>query len=250
MSVALSRLNHPDENPFEQLTRIGLALLCGPPPAGREQPVRHIGILFPSEDGATTRVRLIHLAWHCLLKEDSPEMAAYSWLELPLPEELSPMIVQLCRLLIRKYAKGKDPLAYALRYDGGRFDPGTGCFLSESGHGLTCATFVLAVFKSHGVDLLRTDQWRERDEDKKWQQWILDELGDARYATPEHIRAVEREIKLGCARFRPQEVAAAKAPLSARVEKRGPWITTTVPPSCTVAPVLRMPSRAIARMPA
>ena len=119
------------------------------------------------------------------------------------------MIVQLCRLLIRKYAKGKDPLAYALRYDGGRFDPGTGCFLSESGHGLTCATFVLAVFKSHGVDLLRTDQWRERDEDKKWQQWILDELGDARYATPEHIRAVEREIKLGCARFRPQEVAAA-----------------------------------------
>ena len=42
---------------------------------------------------------------------------------------------------------------------------------------------------------------------------------------------------------------AAKAELSARVEKRGPWITTTVPPSWTVAPVLRIPSRATVRMP-
>ncbi|HSN98643.1 MAG TPA: hypothetical protein VLS89_10180 [Candidatus Nanopelagicales bacterium] len=160
-------------------------------------------------------VRLLHFAWHHDLREDAV-IRRYAWLELPIPRAKGVLITELCRLLAEKYAGRRSKLAYALRYGDGTFDPGNGEFLSQGGHGLTCATFVLAVFASYGVRLLRTEEWQPRPDDLQWQQEILAQLqlglhdkDPGRSVDPRHIEDVEREI--GCARFRPGEVAAAGA---------------------------------------
>jgi hypothetical protein len=66
----------------------------------------------------------------------------------------------------------------------------------------------MAVFASRGVPLLRLDEWPHRPEDRVWQQKIIDQLRMTHHPRMEdHVSAVEKE--LGCARFRPEEVAAA-----------------------------------------
>lgn len=73
------------------------------------------------------------------------------------------------------------------------------------GKGLTCATFIIAVFHSAGLPILRTDTWRARPEDAQWQSAILRILEG--WATAEHVAAADSYI--GHFRYRPQEVAAA-----------------------------------------
>lgn len=74
--------------------------------------------------------------------------------------------------------------------------------------GLTCATFILAVFEAAGISLIKYDTWPEnRPSDFEWQKQIITALRRTRSATPEHIKAVEGDV--GSARYRPEEVAGA-----------------------------------------
>lgn len=112
----------------------------------------------------------------------------------------------MCRLISERH--GDLGLPYGLSYQIGRFDPQTAELLLDDGAvGLTCATFVLAVFASCGVRLIDTENWPERPEDAEWHKAIIAAL--SRRASPEHIAAVTTET--GCARFRPEEVAGASS---------------------------------------
>lgn len=187
---------------------VGLALLCRPAAAG-EREVKHVGILF--KDREKREIRLLHLAFHHLLVEGTPE-PRYGWTALPsssLVPEKARVLARLCGLLGGKYRRGSpSQLAYAFRYRGGKFDPASGDFLSQGGHGLTCATFILAVFASHGIHLLDCEQWTSRPGDAEWQAEMLRTLRETRPPVdPRHLQAIEAEIP--CARFRPEEVAAA-----------------------------------------
>jgi hypothetical protein len=116
------------------------------------------------------------------------------------------ILARLCKLLADKYRGRRPSIAYALRYEGGKFEPESGSFLTEKDRGLTCATFVLAIFATRGIPLLRTEEWPPRPDDEAWQRAVVEMLREGG-AEAEHIAAVEQEI--GCARFRPEEVAAA-----------------------------------------
>jgi len=152
-------------------------------------------------------VTLLHLAFHRDMKAGPPG-PAYSWLELPIHRKRLPAIRALCRRLVERYVGGSDGIPFGVRYAGARFALSDGHFLPHDGHGLTCATFVLAVFASHGFPLLKIEEWPEREDDREWHAHVLNMLHD-HCATQEEIRAVKDER--GCARFRPQEVAAAGA---------------------------------------
>ena len=80
--------------------------------------------------------------------------------------------------------------------------------LDESASGLTCATFVLAVFASEGYNLINTTEWPHRPEDEEWHKSIIDTLIYFK-AEAEHIANVLSEK--GCARFRPEEVSLSCA---------------------------------------
>ncbi len=75
------------------------------------------------------------------------------------------------------------------------------------GLGFTCATFVVAVFASHGIYLVDEDTWPERANDD-FQTWVVQTLRDPRWgATAEHIAGVESQV--GGRRVRPSEVLGA-----------------------------------------
>jgi hypothetical protein len=79
--------------------------------------------------------------------------------------------------------------------------------LGGTERGLTCATFVLAVLRSVGVELVELNSWRPRESDAPFLEWVIGALqGRAR---PEHVDGVSGERH--CSRFRPTEVAASTA---------------------------------------
>jgi hypothetical protein len=202
---------------------------------------RHVGLLYRDDSGF---IMMLHLRWHHLLgsnmlsmidgkvwsRDESTggiEELSCLWIVPEIQPEIAPALQQLCKVISDKYGRNKRKLAYALRYEKGAFDPTSGAFLTEDGHGLTCATFVLAVFASYGVQLVSGGEWiagRDADgvaEDRAWQDMVVAELRsrlekmrkwrgvDVREIEEleAHITAIGGEI--GCARFRPEEVAAA-----------------------------------------
>lgn len=203
MAPGLSRLRDLTESSLEELTAIALVIRTV------HASQQHVGILYKDPDDATADVQLLDLQWHHALVSDRPRFTSrYLWVVPAYEPEVAYVLAKLCSRIADEYARGGRRLAFALRYAGERFDPGAGIFMAESGCGLTCATFVMAVFASHGVPLLRWTDWREREEDRPWQEYIVKQLR-AHGAKEEHIEAVNAQAILGCARYRPEEVAAA-----------------------------------------
>jgi hypothetical protein len=85
-------------------------------------------------------------------------------------------------------------------------DPASGELLSTTGRGLSCATFVLAVFASLGIDILDLKTWKVREDDSVWQKQIVD-IGRKMRPTAEDHWDYLITKELGCIRYRPQEVA-------------------------------------------
>jgi hypothetical protein len=122
-----------------------------------------------------------------------------------LPPERVVQVLALCDLVKDRYPDGR--LAFAVRYQREEFDRATGEYLSAAGRGLTCATFVLALFQSIGIGLLALETWRVREEDIRWHLEIIVPQLESTSADPAHVDEVRRQSP--CARFRPQEVVAA-----------------------------------------
>jgi hypothetical protein len=116
-------------------------------------------------------------------------------------------VAALCRRIWRKNAGGGIP--YAFSEPGGAFDATTGeLLLGPSRFGLTCASFVLAVFHAAGLQLVDHASWpRDRLGDRQWQQQVVTRMQGR--ADTEHVEHVRGEI--GAVRYRPEEVAAAVA---------------------------------------
>lgn len=175
-----------------------------------DPPYSHCGILFRTE-GET--VHLLHLAFHHRL-ERQPSAVDYEWVQLQLPPLRLESVAALCELIWRQHQKG-DEIPYALRFLRSQFAPTGALLLGTTEHGLTCATFILAVLRGASVELLTVDQWPPRPDDESQQRFVLQILDrwkdvaseQERPALGKHIAAVQRES--GCARFRPEEVVAA-----------------------------------------
>lgn len=180
--------------PIEQLQSVGVAISTTGP--GRW----HIGIVHGSRG---KEILLLHLAWHHRLCNESPgdEIA---WIQLQLPALRLRSIAAFCRLVWRRHRLGGLP--YAFRYAETSFASDGRLRLGATEHGLTCATFVLALLRATGVELMDLSTWPTRPDDAAWHAEVI-ELLRRHGAPPEHIARVRSEV--GCARFRPQEVAGA-----------------------------------------
>ena len=77
--------------------------------------------------------------------------------------------------------------------------------------GLTCANFVLALYRAAGLPLVQLDTWPVREDDSAWQQSVLEEwapaIAEAKQKTQEHFAQVRNEI--GTVRCRPSEIGGA-----------------------------------------
>src|SRR4051812_23253562 len=164
---------------------------------------RHVGILY-QHDSSRGEVRFLDLAWHHILRARPPGKSL-RWAEPKIPPEKARILARFCKLVAEKYsAASAKKLNYAVRYTDGRFDPSSGEFLTRDGKGLTCATFVMAMFKTYEISLVLQDEWpQHREGDKAWHAKIVQALEEDKVDTV-HVEAVRNER--GCARYRPEEV--------------------------------------------
>lgn len=158
----------------------------------------HAGLAHVEADD---RINFLHLAWHATLRSDEP-YPGLCWVDLALPRDRALSVAARCRQVWRQHAAGGLP--YAFKYAETSFTGVGELRLGVAEHGLTCATFIMAIFASVGTPLLLPEEWPVRPEDSVWHARIIEALKQS--ASPEHVAVVEKEV--GCARFRPTEVAA------------------------------------------
>ena len=164
----------------------------------------HAGV-FHAADGKPAE--MLHLAWHCTLKNETPP-SNYLWVQPPFDELRLRQVAAMCRRIFRKNAANGLPYGFGLPND--VFDSQSGEYiLHNSQYGLTCASFVLAVFHVTGLPLVDYSTWPQgRPDDQPWQQFIIDCLSQGS-ANRGHVERIRNDI--GTVRFHPSEVAASAA---------------------------------------
>jgi len=112
------------------------------------------------------------------------------------------LVAAYCDLVWDRFQTDKQ-FPYALNFNGASFDA-AGCLqLGPDGRGLTCATFVLAIFKSVGIELVDMEGWPVRQaEDEAF-------LASITWAKADHLRVLKEEVAQGAHRVHPPEVLAA-----------------------------------------
>jgi hypothetical protein len=192
----LARVHNAAQRPFDEINEVAVAITA----TGSDQ--RHVGIFHKDDAG---RVMLLHLAWHFDLRNSEPK-PYYAWVELPIHSARARQVAARCRQIFRANPRG---LPYAFSPPNDCFDEKQSTYLfGPTRHGLTCATFVIAVFQTTGIRLVLDETWPvTRADDEVWKQKIITALQKS--ATPEHIEFIQAEA--GSTRFRPEEVAGAAA---------------------------------------
>jgi hypothetical protein len=192
------RLYSSKQRPFIEIRHVAIAI------AIVHSGQQHTGILHKEE--VSDEARLAHLAWHNQLKNGQPK-DDYLWVDPPIPQRRARQVAARCRQILRANYRG---IPYAFSPPNDCFDLETGSLLlGPSRVGLTCASFVLAVFDSAGIRLADYDTWpRQRAGDFEWQKHVIEQLQEDG-ASPEHIALVKDEM--GATRYRPEEVAACAA---------------------------------------
>lgn len=198
----LARLYCPKEAPFEGLGNVGLAILCRPKSADCGE-VRHVGIVYRTQRHGPSPIHLLHVPMHMSgvrgrLRND------YGWLDVALPRPLTRLVIAQCVRIMERYEQRGLP--YGLRYACGQFTP-NGVYEPKGDIGLTCATFVLAVFASAGLELLNRDDWKLRIDDIGDKERLIDIVRGG--GDEQHAIAMANEHEMKAPRFRPEEVAAA-----------------------------------------
>ncbi len=149
--------------------------------------------------------KMLHLAWEGDLRNEGWH-PPYAWLAPALHPIRARSIAALCRLVWRRNQKGGLPYGFAYRHSyfngDGELTPGAG------ERGLTCATLVLAVFRSAGLELVDLSTWPDRDDDRAWQNSLAEKLlADVTDEAEKHRVITE----IGAIRVRPSEAAGAMA---------------------------------------
>jgi hypothetical protein len=163
----------------------------------------HVGLIYRDEDGRT--VYYIHLRWHHQLERTRPDSVRYPvWVEPELPPGRAVIVAELCKLIFDLNAEQEIP--YSFGSPDGVFDPTGHLRLGPKRLGLTCATFVLAVFDAAGNPLIDYSQWPQRPEDREWCEYVIGEL-ERSNAEASHVTALRADgISV---RYKPLEVAGS-----------------------------------------
>jgi len=192
----------------------------------------HTGVLH--RDRGTLFV--LDLLWHEALRS-RPCRDEFACVVPNIDEDAKNDVAALCRL-INTRQQNPDPtrrylIPYAFRFGNNvRFNIQSGELMLGDGLGLTCSTFVLAVFESARVPLIDLNGWKERPKDEERHRSLLEQMRSGippniLPAEPGHVQRVEKELP--CIRVRPEEVAAAgmsdDPPANFyQVEAAGRWI--------------------------
>lgn len=202
---ALQRALASSVTPFSEQGVLAVTI-CRPNP-DQTPPQYHVGVLYQDPDDL--RCHFLHLAWHHRLERSLhpgvPPEGKHLWISPAIDPLDIGNVVAVCCDIWNANTDGKIPYG---------FSDYTNFFNTETWRqiigpnniGLTCATFVLAVFKSAQIDLIQPNTWKDRPGDTEWKAQIVDTL--KKYQIEQsHIDQVKLQSK--GLRYRPSDVAAA-----------------------------------------
>lgn len=173
---------------------------------------RHIGILF--RKNKNNPPKLLHLAFHSRLKCDEAVEYANDYFWLQCPSFSDDEQLQLAVWFETIFAVNGNNIPYGLAYSSSGHFGQNGKFIQTNGNrGLTCATFVMALFEDFGIPIIDINSWIPRDTDKDWQESIINYMQKDMNNNPHlyantHINSQISNIGVAV-RFRPEEVAAS-----------------------------------------
>lgn len=170
----------------------------------------HCGLAFRMGED----FKILHLAHHNDLECDDNCNQFQVFVKPSIPRELQIPFIQMCRAIKEEVDEGHKDIAYGLSYDEYAMCVDGKLYLAENEIGLTCATYVITLFHSAGIDLVDIHNWPERKEDMGWFQRVKRIFENHMVKlylgmTKEHQSKILNE-KFG-PRFRPEEVAASSA---------------------------------------
>jgi len=184
-------LNDPNKKSFDLVDDVGIVIRV----LGTERQV-HIGMLY--RIGAASSC-VLSLRDHLDLRNEPPS-DGYCWMQIQLDEINRRLLASLCAVIARK----SQAVPYGFSYNGVYFSQ-TGDYLPRDlGHGLTCATFVIALFETYSIPVLLKSEWGPADlEDQGWQSRRVQQIGMNR---GKFIADAIREY-VGHPRYKPEHVA-------------------------------------------
>ena len=122
-------------------------------------------------------------------------------------------VTPLLEVIAQKVDNEKFNMPYGFKYDEySYFDKENGFVLGKDTSGFTCATFVLTLFRTFGMELIDLESWPSRAEDSEWEirtKQCCYSLKGFNDITREQILKMEKEI--GSKRYCPHEVAVSSA---------------------------------------
>jgi hypothetical protein len=192
-------MNSLEDKPFAENQYFAIAF-------GGQQTQTHIGIFYA---GSSASLKMLHLAFHNRLANDEPDAKRFCWAECNgLDEEERLQMAIFCESISRVNG---NRIPYGITFDPDHYFETSGGFLpSKRSFGLTCATFVIAIFHHFAFKIIDLCSWQPRDDDQTWQESILNDLEQNKVkleVDDDYIRRQRESIGLAC-RYKPEEVAA------------------------------------------
>lgn len=196
---------------------------------------KHIGLVYKAHN---SKIMLLHLGWHHDLRHHEWR-GKYYWLELDgIDKELQETFADWAVLVAN--ASPGIPIPYSVIFRPDKNFDQNGQFINSiDGSGLTCATFLLALFSDFNLPLIDIYDWPEaRKDDLSWVRKILSFLRNTvvksqKMPKKEWFKQFQYRHRLK--RFRPEEVFATAALFSGEplkfsvVEDAGSEINTIIP---------------------
>ena len=217
----------PDEMPQAMTESIAFAIAGSNVTGDTKQ--KHVGLVYRAHN---SKIMLLHLGWHHQLHHHEWDKK-YHWLELNgLELELQETFADWAVMVAN--ASPGTPIPYSVNFRQDRNFDQKGHFINlNDGSGLTCATFLLALFSDYELPLIDISDWPEsRKGDLAWLRRILKKL---RRHVPkwDWLEQVKHRHRLK--RFRPEEVFATAALFSGEplnysvIEEAGSKVNTKIP---------------------
>lgn len=167
------------------------------------QDSEHIAIVYRDEEALKPTWRLIHLFGDRQLRRESFDRGRWRvWVSPSVAEDVVPVIIARCHTLGLSTVTG---LRFGLGSPFDCFDPLSAEMLPAHS-GLTCATFVEAVFYLAGIVLIDRTGWPSRVGDTSFQ---LKVVTDFQSGGIDHAHILANKTRVGSPRCRPSEIAAA-----------------------------------------
>jgi hypothetical protein len=160
----------------------------------------HVGFLYDRHEDGTRW--FCDVAWDLVCRNEEVTKTDLVWVNVRLREENLRLLAAALDLMDQNAAS----IPYDTRFGPAvYFDPHSWVYIKDN-PGLTCSTFIIAVLRSLGFELLDTLDWESRAEDGPALDHLIAEL-ERRRVDRSRIEAMRANNDNR--RFRPEEVCAA-----------------------------------------